>query len=502
MRASDSSAALLCAAVAAALLLPDLGDGMLWQDEAQTALLAESALERGVPFGFDGRNHFSQELGKEYAPNTLWRWHTWLSFYATAASFALFGKSAFAARLPFALAGIATAALCYAVARRLWRDRAAALAAGLACALSVPFLIFSRQCRYHTLAAFCCLAGLGAYAQLERSGARSRIALFAAALGAFHTHYVYAATLWAGIGLHALLFARARLRPLLGLSAALVAALLPWLLWFAPVRPGGDAYAASVLDPGKLAGFALDYTRLAFEHFLPPWLLLAPLLVAGLRARRVEPPFAVSAATRDGVALVACYAVASILLLSALSPLLFYRYLAPVAPALFLLQGLLFGRLYRASRVAAALAAALWLGGSQLDRVAVGMRHDFEGPIEGITALLAERARPGDLVAISYEDLPLKFHTPYRVIGGLTGEDLSDAARADWIILRHHTNTRADAEVKRVLEGVLRANPGGFVRHRLTVADTPFENREVPGLHRFRSAAERLPRLIVWERRR
>jgi hypothetical protein len=502
MRGRDLVAALCCAAVAAALVLPDLGDGMLWQDEAQTALIAGTILDRGVPFGFDGRNHFSQELGKEYAPNTAWRWHTWLSFYAAAASFALLGPTTFAARLPFALCGIASAGLCYAVARRLWRDRAAAWAAGLACALSVPFLIFSRQCRYHTLAALCCLWGLDAYARLERGGARSRIALFVATLGAFHAHYVYAATLWASLGLHALLFARARLRPLLGLTAALAVAALPWLLWFAPVRPGGDAYAASVLDLAKLAGYTRDYLVLLFQFFLPPWLLLAPLIVAALRARRGEAPFAVCAETRDGLALVACYAVASVLLLSLLSPLLFYRYLAPVAPALFLVQGLLFGRLYRASRVAAALAALVWLGTSQLDRVLAGLRHDFVGPIEGITALLEQRAQPGDLVAISYEDLPLKFYTDLRVIGGLTGEDLSDAARADWIIVRRDTNTRADAEVKRVLEGVLRANPQGWVRHRLAAPDTPFENREDPRLHRFRSAPARFPRVIVWERRR
>jgi len=203
-RAVDRLLAALCAGIAAALVLPDLGDPHLWQDEAQTAVLAVSILDHGIPLGYDGRNHFSQELGKEYADNTVWRWHTWLSFYVTAASLALFGPTTFAARLPFALFGIACAALCFGVARRLWRDRAAAVAAGLACALSVPFLILSRQSRYYTLAALFCLYGLDAYARLDSGGTRRRIALFAAALGAFHTHYIYAATLWAGVGLHAL----------------------------------------------------------------------------------------------------------------------------------------------------------------------------------------------------------------------------------------------------------------------------------------------------------
>jgi hypothetical protein len=492
--------AALCAGVAAALVLPDLGDPHLWQDEAQTAVLAVTILDHGVPLGFDGRNHFSQELGKEYADNGVWRWHTWLSFYATAASLALFGRTTFAARLPFALFGIACAALCYGVARRLWRDRAAALAAGLACALSVPFLILSRQSRYYTLAALLCLYGLDAYARLEGGGTRRRVALFAAALGAFHTHYIYAATLWAGVCLHALGFARQRLRSLALLTLALGVATLPWLVWFAGVRPGGEDYTASVLDLRKLLDFCREYAALLSLNFLPVWLLLAPLGVALLRAWRGERPFAISAQTRDGLALIACHTLAGIALISALSPLLFYRYLAPLAPPLFVLQGLLVGRLYRVSRILAALLVALWLAQSRLDRHLLELRHDLVGPITGIVEFLDAHARPGDLVAISYGDLPLKFYTPLRVIGGLTGEDLSDASRADWIIVRRHRNTQADGEVQQRLRAVLRANPDGYVRHELAAPDTPFENREDPRLHRFLSAPARHPRVVVYEK--
>ncbi len=499
-RARDRALATLCAGVAAVLVLPDLGDPHLWQDEAQTAVLAVTILEHGVPLGFDGRNHFSQELGKEYAENTVWRWHTWLSFYVTAASLAVFGKTTFAARLPFALFGIGSAALCYGVARRLWRDRAAALAAGLACALSVPYLILSRQCRYYTLAALLCLYGLDAYARLDAGGTRRRVALFAAALGAFHTHYIYAATLWAGLCLHALGSARQRLRSLATLTAALGVATLPWLIGFAGVRPGGPGYGASVLDVGKLLEFSREYAALLSLHFLPPWLLLAPLGIVLLRAWRGERPFAISPETRDGLALIACTTLAGIALISALSPLRFYRYLAPLAPPLVLLQGLLVGRLYRASRLAAALLVALWLAQSRLDRHLLELRHDLVGPITGIVEFLDARAQPGDLVAISYEDLPLKFYTPLRVIGGLTGEDLSDAARADWIIVRRHRNTQADGEVQERLRGVLRANPGGYVRHELRAPDTAFENREDPRLHRFLSAHARHPRVVVYER--
>ena len=52
-------------AVASVLLFARLGDRALWQDEAETALLAHSVLERGLPTAFDGRNWISQEGARD-----------------------------------------------------------------------------------------------------------------------------------------------------------------------------------------------------------------------------------------------------------------------------------------------------------------------------------------------------------------------------------------------------------------------------------------------------
>src|SRR5688500_7047936 len=96
----------LLAAVASLLILPNLGDHLLWQDEAQTALVAKTVVQTGLPRISDGLNNFSQELGAEAGPDGLWKWHSWLPFYAVAASFKVWGYTTWAARLPFALAGI------------------------------------------------------------------------------------------------------------------------------------------------------------------------------------------------------------------------------------------------------------------------------------------------------------------------------------------------------------------------------------------------------------
>lgn len=497
---------LAACAVAAALVLPGLGAQHLWQDEAQTALIAGTVLDHGIPMGTDGVNYFSQEVGKEYAANHVWRWHTWLSFYVVAASFALIGETAFAARLPFAIFGVLCVALCFSTARALWRDRTSAVAAAGLCAVSVPFLILSRQCRYYTLAALLSLLALRAWASVreggeEGEGGRGAIwLLFGATFLLFHTHYVYAATLLASLIAYAALFEREKLRAALAVTAAVALVNLPWIVWFSDVRPGGDRYFASVFNFAKLLRFSVKYVGL-LDYFLPAWLLLAPLPVVALRWRQSAPLFALDERTARGVALVLVYCGASILLLSALSPLLFYRYLAPLGPPLFVLGGLLLSALLRLSPWLGAAAAAVLVATSSLDDYLAELRSELGGPIEGIVTFLEEHAAPDDVVAISYGDLPVKFHTGLRVVGGLTGEDLSDVKRARWIVLRRHTNTRVDAEVKRALLEELTRSPREFLLHRIDAPDLQFENREDPARHRFRPAPASVPRVVIYERR-
>jgi 4-amino-4-deoxy-L-arabinose transferase-like glycosyltransferase len=55
----------------------------------------------------------------------------WLPYYAVAASFMLFGESAWSARLLFAVAGLATLVLTYALVRRASEDRRAAMVSAI-----------------------------------------------------------------------------------------------------------------------------------------------------------------------------------------------------------------------------------------------------------------------------------------------------------------------------------------------------------------------------------
>src|SRR5262249_60850287 len=116
-RISANSAAAALVLIAALLIFPSLDDRYLWEDEAETALLARNVLRFGVPVAWDGASLISQECGTDYDANYLWRQTPWLPIYVTAGSFTLLGATTYAARLPFALLGLLAVPSMYVLAR-------------------------------------------------------------------------------------------------------------------------------------------------------------------------------------------------------------------------------------------------------------------------------------------------------------------------------------------------------------------------------------------------
>ena len=78
-------------AVAAGLLLWNLGNGYLWQDEAETAVLARNTLQFGYPRAFDGRQWVDIEAWFGFGPGQAWIYSPWIQFYLLAGVFALLG---------------------------------------------------------------------------------------------------------------------------------------------------------------------------------------------------------------------------------------------------------------------------------------------------------------------------------------------------------------------------------------------------------------------------
>lgn len=476
-------------ALASVLLLANLGDQRLWQDEAQTALIAGTVLTHGVPLGHDGGNSFSQEAGKELGPHDLYVWHPWLIFYVLAGFFAVLGKGTLVARLPFALFGIATVGLTYRFGTSLWRTRRAGLLAAGVLLLNVPFLVFSRQCRYYAPGMFFALLALHGYWGMLGRRRYAGVTFAVAAIALFHTHYMQYAALLAAAGVHALLFRRDRIGALLVATGVTVAVNAPWMVWFATL---GRTLATFAGTRGRALEFLGTYLAKTGQYAFPPLLLLLVPLAVWKGARASRDGRAGGPTLWAGAVLLLLFTATTVAAACLTSPFPFFRYVAPVLPVAALAIGWLLDSVLRVQRVLGAAVVLLIL-------VALGsawsvpdylyeLTHHYVGPVDGIVTYLGKHARKGDVVAITYEDLPVKFYTGLRVVGGLTGEDLTPAKRADWIIIRKYLASDNELEVRNYLlaEVPLRE----YTPIRIAAPDIPFENREEPGAHLFRTVRE------------
>lgn len=252
---------LLGIAVGAFLILYNLGDRVLWEDEAETAVVALNTLKYGYPRNYDGRNLVTQDngthyfmgiaiFGNDYNRAYAECYHPWLQHYLAAASLAFGNRESItawtvAARLPFALLGVLTLALTAWIARHLFPDPWISAIAVWVLALHSPFLLHMRQCRYYALLAFLVPLVIFAYERVRR-GDRGWLAVFTvAATLLFHSHYLVFGSVAVAIAAHFFLFGRDRvLFGKLALGAGVTFLLTaPWFLYARPwehVGTGSD----------------------------------------------------------------------------------------------------------------------------------------------------------------------------------------------------------------------------------------------------------------------
>lgn len=216
-------------------LFRDLGGPLLWEDEGDTAVFARRIVATGFPTAWDGRTFLDSDYGLRVAPRALGQdflmvGTPWLPFYATAGSFALFGESTTAARLPFALAALATLALLHAFVLRATGCQRAAFAAVLLLLASTQFLLYARECRSYAFNMLFTMAVLYGFLRL---GARRRdLWLGLAAVLLFHTQILPAAIALAACGALAMLHPRfrSRLPELLRRAPWVLVFTAPWLV--------------------------------------------------------------------------------------------------------------------------------------------------------------------------------------------------------------------------------------------------------------------------------
>lgn len=511
--------------LACPLLLANLGAPLLWSDEADTAVFARSIVRSGLPRAWDGTTFTDSDSGRRLASNLVMVGTPWVPYYVTAASFALLGESTFAARLPFAAAGLATIALLYVVMLRATGDRRAALAASLLLVASVQFLLYARECRHYALNMLLGLALLLAFLRLgeRRAGA----GLVTAAVLLYHCHPLPAGASLAGLGALTLVHPRFRAqRGAFWKRVPIILALtLPWML----VSWSGWSENSSLLSrldevPGRYGQFAV-VTSAAVPWL--GWLLLAPL------AWRWLGPGDRTLLAVAG-ALLGSYAILTPLLLDALQ-LWDYglRYACGMLPLAAGVTGVLATRAARGRPfVLGAILVVLGLthiGGNALPWCFGRERYPAEASVRphvprglvaklvrtewigftralwevspgtdtSIVQFLRARAAPGDVVITNYAWEPLYFHTGLpQGLKVLPEYGIHAAARraglpayvfgvegARWLVWRWPWEGYQGYAFRKVLRALQIG--GATVEEVASFPDTIWENRPELPFHRF-----------------
>ena len=505
------------------LLFAELGTGVLWADEGDTAVFARSILRHGVPYAWDGETFTDSDMGKRLTPNLVMVGTPWLPYYVTAASFALLGESVLAARLPFALAALASIALLYLWVWRATGERRTALVASALLVLSVQFLLYARECRHYALNVLLSLALLCAFQRLRE---RPRgIGLIAAAVALFHTHPLPAGATLAALGGLTLLHPDYRpLRRVFWTRLLVVVPLtLPWMFWS---WSGWEENSSLLASLGELP---TRWVQFGWEASVAvpwlAWLVLVPLTWARLSAR-----------DRSWLALVA-FLLASY---AALTPLLLdtgklwmfgLRYVCALLALGAAASALL---VVRASggrpAVLAALVALLgfthlganalpWLWfeppsrgspGSHVPQPLVAkilrtewlgfareLRAREPGTLSKIIEVLHREAAPGDRLITNYDWEPLTFHTRLpQALKILDGYPIEAAAReaglpdyvfgidrARWLVWRLAWEGYRGYKMRNVARAITQG--GGRPELVARLPETIWENRPELHFHRF-----------------
>ena len=196
---------------AAVFLFARLGHYALWDDEAQTALPALGVWRTGDTTAVIGDNIVAYRNGCHLIGLSVRRSPP-LRFYLAAPSLGLLGPTAFAARLPFALCGLASVVVFLLGLKWARADLTTWILMAEAILGNVSFFLFCRQCRYYA-PAILATSALGLLYVFWDGRRRSMVAFALLSVVLMTANYLNYAALYAGLVVDYLIWGRKR-RPL------------------------------------------------------------------------------------------------------------------------------------------------------------------------------------------------------------------------------------------------------------------------------------------------
>ncbi len=483
-------------AISVFLLFGNLGNEYLWQDEALTAFIGKTVIQRGLPYGDDGLNFVTQNNKLEWGQNGLWKWHPWLQYYIAAASMKLFGFDSFGARFLFSLFGLFTIIILYFLVMELFSDKKIAFTSVLVLIFMVPFLLLSRQCRYYSPLGFFFLLSILGYLRAAK-GKKYGYTLFTVAMFfLFHTQYVYCAPAAAAVLLHAFLYHKKQLKPLALLAILVFAVNFPIYLLFYNSNYIGKHFFEAVF--ARLFSNPSYYISCILKYILPDYIVTAGAILIFINIKNDKKYLLWTNGPQEALNLV-FFLTAFTFMLFIASSSHFFRYLGPLLPFFALVTAIILIKSWQINPAIPVIIIILLLNTYNIKDYLYEITHNYDGPIKGISKYLNEYAKKGDVVAMGgYDDIGLKFHTGLKVVGG-ESMDLNkhDILNAKWVIIRKYFVCSSD-EIS-LIEISKLVDLKKYKKIVINYPDTKFENRETPEEHMFRTAINET-RVVIYKK--
>jgi len=513
----------------ALLIFLGLGDGALQVDEGMDTFVSTTILKYGVPRHSDGVNA-TMLFADIY--DGLFIYRTWVPYYLQAFSLSVLGNTTLAARLPFALVGLASVIALYFLALRLTGNKITAFLAALFLASSVPALLYFRTARYVGFPILLTALLLYFYISIFADKKWKPFPFIIVAILFFHSMYVAFAGIILGILIHFLLY-RKKIRPenarQVPRCAVIIACFtLPWLIAISPVFSHiAEFYTStSQLVDTSFSGYFKHFFGYLFQinNYIFPFILFPLIFHNALKPQKQQ---------------IHLLLICALTLLIASSPhsIPLQQYVSAVFPLLSILLAMLLTVGFRKGFWLPALLTGLLIA---TNIVHIGpllpikkylqnregrfsdspylqyasftfmrevrlfsvfykhlyqISHPYRGPLDKILDFFKTRGNSSQTCYIDNESESLAFYTGMKLIAS---DALNLQNPPDWIVLRgDHRNLDATNPVDQKLQTLIESNP-----YREILLDIPairINNSYEIQIHQFRSP-EITERVIIYQR--
>ena len=488
--------------LAGVILFTNLGNIYLWQDEATTAVLAKNTLKFGVPRAFDGTNLVTT-IYSDPCRDKGWRYASWLQFYLAALSFYLFGATTFAARLPFAIFGVASIALCYLLAERLFQNRLASRFSAVFMLFSAPFFLYMRQCRWYALVIFFTLWLLISYLDLIKKKRYAALGFILSSVFLFHSNYGIFFPVFGAVCFHYIIFHRndtgkIDLKKMICYLSTIAIFTVPFLLYSVNTECTGQMTFL------RTKGHLEFYTRTLNKYLFPLGFLFLSLAAFSFFRKKVFPVLGkpLDRSRLWFLALIFIFSIGFMVLVNEERQL---RYIIHLLPLSCILMSLLIAGWLKINVMAAGIvffiacftnsfhtgspfAKKLWI---PLTDIVYELTHDYDGPTEGIVEFLNNNAGPGDTIKLIMGDYAVIFYTDLKV----DNEDFARESFPEWIIVRNDW-----IPFKNLSDRYRRQIESQYQKIELDYPDIMWENRPDPGYHKFKTVTGWPNRVVVYKK--